>query len=158
MKTKFFTSFSTLQELKEQFRKLCLKLHPDKGGNETKFKAMVNEYEYLLKNFSFKNFTNERANFEVNMDEALREILYKVIHLQGVHIEIIGNWLWLSANTYPYRKFLKSLGFRFAGKKKAWYWKGYEYKKTSKKQFELNELRKIYGSESIENEQIKELN
>lgn len=38
----------TLKELKKQYRKLCLKYHPDKvGGSGTKFIELTNSYENL---------------------------------------------------------------------------------------------------------------
>ena len=38
---------STYQELKKQYRKLAMKYHPDKGGDEEMFKAIVKEYETI---------------------------------------------------------------------------------------------------------------
>ena len=53
---KYFTNIpATVEELKKQFRALCIKLHPDKGGNAEEFKAMLNEYETILKGFGAYN-------------------------------------------------------------------------------------------------------
>ncbi len=53
---KYFSNIpATVEELKKQFRALCIKLHPDKGGNAEEFKAMLNEYETILKGFGAYN-------------------------------------------------------------------------------------------------------
>lgn len=42
---KYFEHITTAQELKKAYKRLCLKLHPDKGGDPAEFKAMQAEYE-----------------------------------------------------------------------------------------------------------------
>ena len=42
---KYFANITTAQELKKAYKRLCLKLHPDKGGDPAEFKAMQAEYE-----------------------------------------------------------------------------------------------------------------
>lgn len=51
----FYNIPATVEELKKQFRALCIKLHPDKGGNAEEFKTMLNEYETILKGFGAYN-------------------------------------------------------------------------------------------------------
>ena len=41
---------SSLEEIKRAYRKLALRFHPDRGGNEEKMKAVNLAYEYLIKN------------------------------------------------------------------------------------------------------------
>lgn len=40
---------TTFQELKKRYRKLALEYHPDHGGENDLFAAIVNEYEYIKK-------------------------------------------------------------------------------------------------------------
>lgn len=49
---KYFSNISTPEELKKQFRALSIKLHPDRPtGNAEEFKAMMTEYNNIMRNF-----------------------------------------------------------------------------------------------------------
>lgn len=43
----------------------------------------------------------------------------------------------------------RELGFKWAGKKKAWYWHDGEYKKLHKKNFSLDEIRNMHQVQKI---------
>ena len=46
---KYFVNFPyTAETLKNEYRELCKKLHPDTGGNAEEFKNMMNEYEQIF--------------------------------------------------------------------------------------------------------------
>ena len=77
-------------------------------------------------------------------------MLQKVIHFSDIVIEIIGDWIWISGNTYQYRKDFKTLGFKFAGKKKMWYWHSESYIKKSRKTLSMDDIRNYYGSTEVE--------
>lgn len=95
--------------------------------------------------------------YDFTEDELLREMLQKVIHLSDITIEIIGNWLWISGNTYQYRKELKELGFKFAGQKKSWYWHSDAFRKRSHKKLSMDDIRNYYGSTEVETERRKRI-
>lgn len=88
-----------------------------------------------------------KYNFEE--DAMLREMLNTVIHSSDITIEIIGQWIWISGNTYPHRKELKEMGFRFAGKQKSWYWHSETFRKRSNKVLSMSEKRNRYGSTAV---------
>lgn len=46
---RYFVNINTAEELKQAYRDYCLRLHPDCGGSEEEFKAMMAEYETMLK-------------------------------------------------------------------------------------------------------------
>lgn len=168
--TRYFKDVQTLEELRKQYRDLLKKYHPDnENGSEEITKAINAEYEQLFKVLKNRHeskkadksadqkssYNNTKYNFEE--DEKLREILNKIIHFSDITIEIIGNWLWLSGNTYPYRKELKELGFKWASQKKNWYWHSEAYKKRSHRSLSMNEIRDYYGSTEVEPENRKKL-
>ena len=55
--------------------------------------------------------------YDFDEDEKLRETLNKIIHYDGIDIELVGAWIWVSGNTYAFKKELKELlpghGFGF---------------------------------------------
>ena len=63
---KYFKNISTAEELKKQFRAYCVSMHPDKGGDPEEFKAMMAEYNGIIKNF-------ERAKEEARAEEEARQ-------------------------------------------------------------------------------------
>ena len=59
---KYFKDITTPEELKKQFRALSIKLHPDRPtGNTEEFKAMMAEYNNIMRNFEH---AKERAEAE----------------------------------------------------------------------------------------------
>ena len=56
--TRYFSLEMSIEELRTNFRKLCLELHPDKGGNAEDFKAMKNEYDYVAATSSILRWIN----------------------------------------------------------------------------------------------------
>ena len=63
---KYFKNITTAEELKKQFRAYCVSMHPDKGGDPEEFKAMMAEYNGIIKNF-------ERAKEEARAEEEARQ-------------------------------------------------------------------------------------
>lgn len=135
---KFFQSVTNLEELKKQYKKLAKKHHPDMGGTEKDFIALKDEYDQLFKEL---NKTEE-------LNDTYRNIIDALINFD-IELEIIGTWVWVQGNTFSIKDKLKELGFKWAGKKKAWYWYEGEYKKHSKKDFTLDEIRTMHDSKKI---------
>lgn len=153
---KYFNNIKDQDELKKAYKKLALELHPDKGGKHEDFVEMSNEYQDLLKRILSGKFDSEKVESELKIDEQMREALEKIIHLE-ITIEIVGSWIWLSGNTFPYKTEIKEAGFKFAGKKKAWYWNDGTFKKRSKKSFSLDEIKDKYGSEEVKTKYKKQI-
>lgn len=157
---KYFKNVETLEQLRKQYRDLLKKYHPDNGGSEETTKEINNEYEQLFKVLKNRHSnesksanesnSNESTCYNFEEDEKLREMLQKVIHFSDITIEIIGDWIWISGNTYQYRKDFKTLGFKFAGKKKMWYWHSESYIKKSRKTLSMDDIRNYYGSTEVE--------
>lgn len=105
------------------------------------------QYRDIIKNprFKFSEQTEEqKAEYERYPD-----IIDKLATIPGIVIELIGNWIWVSGNTYPHRQQLKELGFMFAPKKTMWYFRPAEYKSGNHKPKDIDEIRAKYGSETI---------
>ncbi|MEI7597532.1 MAG: J domain-containing protein [Bacteroidota bacterium] len=149
MATHYFSACRTLEEVKKHFKNLAFINHPDKGGSTERMQEINAEYESILKNpfFSFSEQSEE------DQAEFLKypEIINQLINLHGITIELIGNWIWLSGNTYFHRVKLKEIGFYFASKKVMWYYRPADYKSSNMKPKSIDEIRKKYGTEKIEN-------
>lgn len=151
---RYFEGLRTYEELKKEYRRLARKLHPDFGGDAEEFKKMAAEYDEAVKNLNRTGETRKTAEgreyqYKETADPAeYRDIIDKMLHW-NVNIEIIGSWLWVSGETYSHRKELKAMHFGFSGKKKAWYYHSEPFRKESSKRFSLDDLRNIYGSETV---------
>jgi len=144
-----FKNVSELAEAKKLYKKLAKQLHPDVGGTDEEFKLLNNVYTDILQNGLY--FSNE-----VKFDLDLEKIISKILHFENIEIEIIGKWIWINGDTKAIKEDLKSLGFRWASKKKMWYYG--ELKKTSnRKEKDINEIRSTYGSQKVVSKQNKKI-
>ena len=166
MEIKFFNKevIRNGQDVKVQYRELIKKHHPDLGGSNEDMAQINAEYEYLLpiadrlEETEYKTL-NKKKTTRHDLNDGFREILEKIIFLDGLKIEIIGSWVWLSGNTYKHFQILKQYGFKWSAGKKAWYWyNGIENQKDFfKGRYKLDQIRQKYGSLEIENESNKVL-
>ena len=67
--------------------------------------------------FRGKDFTAEQADEQIRMSEEFRKVIEQIINLPGIVIEVVGNWIWVTGNTYPVPTDLKAAGLFFASKK-----------------------------------------
>lgn len=165
--SKYFANIHTTDALKKAYKELCLKLHPDKGGNAADFIAMKDEYKEAAKRVAWeeahstdeatkkrntkKDGTQKTAEEILEEQEQFAEVLEKLLGLDGLQLEICGSWLWITGNTYQYKAQIKEAGCQFASKKKAWYWHAGEWVRKIRKTFTMDEIRSLHGSEIIQN-------
>lgn len=100
---KYFENITTAQELKKAYKRLCLQLHPDKGGDPTEFKAMQAEYEEAAQRIARgeaagnyqhnkkKDGTYKTAEEILREQQEFAEVLEKLIGLEGLDLEICGS-------------------------------------------------------------------
>jgi hypothetical protein len=141
---KYFAGIKTLEELKEKYRNLCKKHHPDLGGDVATMQEINAEYDHLLKTGTFCQDKEEEIN-----EIFAREILEKTTCLEGLIVELCGRWIWFTGATYQHKDILKSIGCFFSRKKTAWYWHAADEKKSRSKGKPLEEIREIYGSKIV---------
>ena len=153
MKPQYFKDCCTLEDVKRKYKELAMKHHPDRGGCTATMQDINNEYENVMKN-PFFEFAKQP---EQEQEEFIKypEIINQIIGLQGIIIELIGNWIWISGNTYPYKSQLKQIGFYFAPKKIMWYYRPPDYKSSNKSPKTIESIRLKYGSDIIETKSRK---
>lgn len=98
---------------------------------------------------SSESSTSDKQAFE--NEGAFKDIIEQIIHFVGIEIEIIGTWIWVNGNTYQFKEKLNELKFQWVKTKTAWCWHEGEYKKHYNKQYSLEEIRAMWGSEKVGN-------
>jgi hypothetical protein len=146
MKPNFFINCTSIEDVKQLYKKLAMQYHPDKGGDTLTMQQINAEYQQILKDKSF-SFDNEEQEKDFII---YPEVISKLIVLDQVLIELIGSWIWVSGNTYKHRETLKKAGLFFAPQKVMWYYRPSEGKCLNTKPKDIDEIRKKYGSEKIE--------
>ena len=154
---KWFKNIQTLDELRTAYRKLALLHHPDRGGSTTDMQEINAEYDSLSTTLINGNtsFSAGRKSWEHFVSAEIRDKLNEILFLEDVLIEIIGSWIWISGNTKPVREDLKARGFKFSPNKLAWYWQYGDYRKKNGKQFSMEEIRAMWGTQEVENLKVK---
>ena len=153
----FFDNIKTIDALKRAYRQMAREHHPDKGGDVEMMKAVNQEYETAFRRIHEEAFADlgSPSDFGVDVDaewEVERIFIEKiraVAHLEGITIELAGRWLWVTGNTYPVREVIKTAGFYWARKKRAWYWRPEDAKTRNQKELSLDEIRERHGSKVV---------
>ncbi len=139
--------------LKKAYKEAAIKNHPDKGGNLEIMKLVNAAYDFLKKCESW--WTGEqarKAKKTTPLTKTMQDLINKIKIFPNCKIEIIGSWLWVSGDTKAVKEELKNLGFKFSFNKKSWYYHEDTYNKRSKKNFSLNDIRNMHGSEEVQTE------
>ncbi|SDE65289.1 hypothetical protein SAMN05216464_108102 [Mucilaginibacter pineti] len=147
----WFKECRTLDEVKALYKKLAKQYHPDLGGDNETMQQINVAYSRACAT-AIKNdgkFTAEEAEEEIRFSEEYREAIEKIIHLEGITIELVGNWVWVTGGTRVHKDTLKSAGYYFASKKLAWYFRTGEYKVKNGGKKSLDEIRAKYGAEVV---------
>ena len=133
----------TPKEIKQAYQKAAAKYHPDHNPAGLEMMKLVNvAYEAL------KDYQGEAVNNEQDYGDKVNDALNNIFDY-GLEIEICGAWVWLSGNTKQYKDYLKKAGFKWAAKKKKWYFRPEEYRSRSHNTWSMDEIRQKYGSKKI---------
>lgn len=151
---KYFRNVATLEELKKEYHRLAMKFHPDREGGDLEEMKIINaEYDEMFK--AVKNFHRNKENKiyrketqETNAE--FKDIIDELIKHSNIKVEIIGSFIWVSGETKAIKDTLKTLGFRWHSGKKNWYKVPRGYRKRSRRQFTMAEIRTMFGSEEVQ--------
>lgn len=153
---KWFTACGSLDEVKATYKKLAKQHHPDLGGDTLTMQEINKEYAFAsAKAIQEENLSAEDTEKQILDSEAYREALEKIVHLQGIRIELVGFWIWVTGDTKTHRQTLRDAGYFFASKKLAWYFRTGEYKGSKGGKKSLEEIRAKYGSEVLNGRERK---
>ena len=89
-------------------------------------------------------YTSKQETSETS--KQFKNIISELMRMDDIVIEIIDCFVWVTGNTKTYKNRLKELKFKWHSKKIAWYLKPEDYKKRSHKDYDLDEIREMYGT------------
>ena len=141
-------------------RILAKQLHPDLGGDTEEFKIMQNEYEIMWERLKNVHTNSKGETYTKETTETPKDFIHIIdvlTKLNGIEVEICGSWIWVSGNTKEHKEVLKGLKFHYANKKQAWYYHTEPYKKKSKRELTLDEIRDMFGSQKYKAKEEREL-
>ena len=110
---------------------------------------LKSEYSTLM------NVLTESESKPVVIVKEKTPISEKIVELQekvkqeGLRLEIVGQWLWLSGATFAVKDVLKALDFRYSPDKKSWYWRSEENRSSNEKPIPLEMIREKYGTNLV---------
>ncbi len=160
---KWFRQCTTVKEAKSQYHKLCRKYHPDMSGEDTtaimqeinaeftKVFAELQRNEARQQNTKAKDnsTTHTTNNTTEQAAERFMHIIQRLVRCEGLVIEIVGNWIWISGTTYKYLRCIKSLGFKYSTKQKRYYYTEDYCGNNSRSRLTYDQIKEKYGYQEI---------
>jgi hypothetical protein len=143
-----FKGVEGINEAKKIYKNLAKKLHPDVGGSEEEFKILNSVYTDLIEHKIY--FSND-----IKIDIELEKIISLILHFENITIELVGSWVWVSGDTKEIKDKLKELGFKWASKKKMWFYG--EMKGRNPQEKSMEEIKSKYGSETLKTKEKKSI-
>ena len=141
------TSPATQAEIKKAFKAASLKFHPDRNPAGAQMMIAINAAYESLKGLG-ENVEAKSDFKETNYAEELNEVLNSLLVLEGLILEICGNWIWISGDTKQHKKALGKDGLKcfWSNPKKMWYYRPAEYKSLNRKSQSMDKIRSSWGS------------
>ncbi|MBK6700698.1 MAG: J domain-containing protein [Saprospiraceae bacterium] len=154
---KYFNSCQSIEDVKHLYKQLAKQHHPDMGGRTETMQEINSEYSYIIaKLLKGSNLTVEEMESSILSSQNYRNAIDAIIGFVNITIELVGTWIWVTGNTYPYKDYLKENGFCYSHLKKAWYYRSEEFKAKFSSKMELSALKRIYGSTTIVNSPLND--
>ena len=135
-----FKGIEGINEAKKIYKQLAKKLHPDVGGSDELFKMLNSIYTNILENEIY--FSNE-----FKFDLEIEKIISQILHYENILIEVVGSWVWVSGDTREIKEKLKELNFKWASKKKLWFYG--EMKGRNPNEKSMEDIKSKYGCETV---------
>ena len=164
---KHFSSVTSLDELKLQYKKLAFKNHPDRGGKTEVMQEINSEYEQLLNRIineaskdqyqdsseNGRGFWSSRSEHS-EVEKKVKQAIDAIINLDGLDIEIIGVWVWVSGDTKQHKDKLKEAGFVWNRVQCKWVFIG--KKSNGRGRMTLDQMRDLHGSQKVKKTRMAE--
>lgn len=143
-------------DIKKAYKQKAKEFHPDKNSAGNEMMKLINAAYDVVKSLNSASVEENE-----NLSEYPESIQNAINALFGINldIEVCGLWLWVSGDTFKHKETLKSAGFRWSSKKKMWYFRPENMKKTYNKgkTFSIDEIRILHGARKVQPTQFKTL-
>lgn len=136
----------TPEAAKRAYRVAAKTYHPDLNPAGAEMMKIVNAAFDVLKDYTGRIDPEEGHGPQQGYSGAVNEALNAVFDLSGLEIEICGAWVWLGGDTRTHKDALKAAGYRYAGKKKMWYFRPENWRSSSRGTYSIDDIRSTYGS------------
>ena len=148
----------TLEEAKTLYKSLARANHPDVGGDLRTMQEINAQYAEFCANFAKADGYRRQQDAHAEdrksaadfhdleeVAEVLRIKIEFALNLDGVEVELMGFWVWLTGNTKAHKEAIKAQGFKWAKNKEAWFFAGVP--SFNRKEKTLDEIRSLHGSQ-----------
>jgi len=154
----YFSDCYSVESTKSLYRELAFKFHPDRnpGIDDNIMKVINSQYKLKLESLNGSKSTSNGVEFTYRYNDKIeKELIDKIDQLLKVDFNdelefyLIGQWIWCSGNTKPYKEELKTLGFLWNSNRLLWYYRPESQKSHYKSSRSLNDIAKSYGASKI---------
>lgn len=152
----WFAECTSVGAIKSLYRSLAKKYHPDVAGAE--FTATMQDinaqyHDALSGRHGEKTVDEEKQEhtyyYKKEVEQELMDKIAELLGLrmEGVEIELVGTWIWVSGNTKVYKDKLGKDGLKLMwhSKRLMWYWRRFTHR-TKYSDKDMDQLRWQYGS------------
>jgi curved DNA-binding protein CbpA len=150
----YFSGCNSTEQVKARYKSLVKQWHPDLNPTtqaecHTVMVEINNQYEKVIKVTYREEAGDKFSQKEEDALVGLADVLKSIVTLPDIKIEITGYWVWVTGETKPLATIFNDLGFRFSGRKEAWYFSPDLGKKRKRGFYTMDQIRAKYGSEEI---------
>jgi len=153
----YFSDCYTVESTKSLYRDLAFQYHPDRnpGIDDNIMKSINNQYKEKLESLNGSKSVNDNVEFTYkynpDIEQELIDVINKLLMIDFNDLEfyLIGQWLWVSGNTKPYKEKLKELGFLWNSNRLLWYYRPESQKSYYRSSRSLSDIAKSYGASKI---------
>jgi len=154
----------TYEKAKAHYRTLVFQHHPDRGGDTRTMQNINAEWAKFqadyARNEAYRRQENAHAEgkksaadyHDMNaVSELLRMKIEFALNLDGVDVELMGLWIWLTGNTKAHKEAIKantaneSIKWAWSPDKSAWYFASIP--SMNRQRRTLDEIRDLHGSQ-----------
>ena len=151
----YFINCKTLDDVKKLYKKLALENHPDRGGKHETMQQINSQYADAIRIISNgMEFEKE----EQQIAEDFQKIINELINLDGLIIDIVGNWIWVYGDTKTHKDIIKNVGLWWAKKKKKWYYRPANFKSSNRKPKSYEQITAKYGRKTVKSNKTNSTN